>query len=227
MALAPAGPFRGQIGRGADHCPGPGQLGRAGRVRDAEIGDLDVAVPRDQQVGRLDVPVHQAGRVRGGQSRGHLGQHVHRVGRVERPAVQQPGQRRASHELHDQERRAGRLGLAVVVDLGDARVGQRPGVPRLGPEPLHRLGLARVAIAQPLDRDGPAQHQVSGPPYLTDRACRDPALQLVTAGQRDPRSGHSGHRLPLRNVTNRSTTQNASPAEADTGRGPRRPPAPR
>jgi hypothetical protein len=66
-------------------------------VRDPEVGDLHHAVAAGQQVPRLDVTVHQARPVRGMQAGGCLRDHIHDAGRIQRPAGQQPGQRRPVH----------------------------------------------------------------------------------------------------------------------------------
>ena len=95
-------PLGGQVTGGADQHPGTGDRLRPGRLRDAEIGDLDHAIGADQQVARLDVPVDQPGPVRGGQPAGGLGDDVHRPRRIERAVVQHPGQREPGHELHHQ-----------------------------------------------------------------------------------------------------------------------------
>ena len=58
---------RRHVLRGAHDEARPGNRRLAGRVRDAEVGDLDLAFGADQDVARLDVPVHDAGLVRRGQ----------------------------------------------------------------------------------------------------------------------------------------------------------------
>ena len=61
---------------------GRGERHLVGDAGDAEVGDLDPAVGRDQQVARLDVAVHEAGGVRGLQGGRGLGDDVeHLVGR--------------------------------------------------------------------------------------------------------------------------------------------------
>ena len=53
-----------------------GQAEAVGGAGDAEVGDLHLPVGRDQQVGRLHVAVHDAGRVRGADRVGGLGDQV-------------------------------------------------------------------------------------------------------------------------------------------------------
>jgi hypothetical protein len=78
--------------RGAEEHPGHGQPGRAGgglgepEVR--QVGVLGAAGPGlDEDVARLDVPVHQADLVRGVQRGGDLHDEVGRPAWLQRPAV--------------------------------------------------------------------------------------------------------------------------------------------
>src|SRR5690606_31442750 len=77
----PAGLFRREVLHGAHHLSGGGEWHLVGDAGDAEVGDLDVAVRRDQQVSGLDVPVHQTSGVGGVQGGCCLGDEVeHAVG---------------------------------------------------------------------------------------------------------------------------------------------------
>ena len=148
----------GEVLRGAHDHAGAGERGGVAGLGDAEVGQLDHAVRADQQVARLDVAVHDAGPVRGRQPVGGLAEHVQRPVDGQRAlVVQDRDQRLALDELHDQE---GELlgaavvdGLAVVVDRGDVRVGQRRGVPGLVAEPGEEARVAGVlALAAPWPR---------------------------------------------------------------------------
>jgi hypothetical protein len=76
----------------ADKLAGNGHRCAVGGVRDAEVGDLDDASGGEQQVARLDVPVHQPGLVRRMQARRRLRHYVHRPGGIQRPGCQRRGQ---------------------------------------------------------------------------------------------------------------------------------------
>ena len=164
---------------------------------DPEVGDLHLAGRADQQVPGLDVPVHQARRVRRLQARGGLGEHVHGVGGSQRPGRQHTRQGRPVHQLHHQVRRSRRAVLAVVVDLRDARMGHRPGVPGLGPEPGQHLRVLGVLRPQQLDRHRPAQHEIRRPPDLAHPAVGHTALQAVAARKNDAGWGHNHPTLPV------------------------------
>ena len=157
----------GEVLGGADDHAGAGQRGGVAGLGDAEVGQLDHAVGPDHQVARLDVAVHDAGPVRGGQPVGGLAEDVQRpVDREPALVVQDRDERVALDELHDQERQllgAGVVdGLAVVVDRGDVRVGQRGRVPGLVAEPGQEARVAHVLAAEHLGRDGPVEHPVAG-----------------------------------------------------------------
>jgi hypothetical protein len=114
-----------------DEQPGPGVTGRRQRPGQAEVGHLDPPLGGDQDVLRLDVAVHDAGRVRRRQPVEHARHDLERGRGGEPPAVpEQALQRAAGHELHRQvqERPVG----ALVEDRHHVLVRQ----------PRHRLGLA-------------------------------------------------------------------------------------
>src|SRR6185437_7067693 len=92
-------------------------------------------------------------------------------------------QRLAVDQLHDQVSPAELGGLAVVVDPGDARVGQAGRVPRLGPDPGQERLVAGPPGGQQLDRHGPVEQAIFGTPDLTHAAGRDAVGQPVTPGQ--------------------------------------------
>ena len=70
-AVAP-GHFRGQVGGSPGQHPRGGHRDITNGVGDTEVSDLDGAVVSKQYVARLDVAVHNAGLVRGGQRGGDL-----------------------------------------------------------------------------------------------------------------------------------------------------------
>ena len=73
-----------EVLRGADDLAGLGQRDAAGRMGDAEVGDLHAAVGADQDVPGLDVAVHHAGRVRLTEPEGGLPQQRERGRGVQR-----------------------------------------------------------------------------------------------------------------------------------------------
>lgn len=136
--------FWRQVGRGSDHDAKIRHRGGPDSVGDPEVGDLQDAVIPEQQVAWLDVAVYHAGPVRRVECGGGLCDHVGGAERIKRSVVEQLGQRGAVHELHHQVRSAC---LAVVVDLGDARMAQRAGMPCLRAKPSHHgvgLGVLRT-----------------------------------------------------------------------------------
>ena len=178
------GLFRGKVLGGAHHLAGLGQRDLVGQAGDAEVGDLDPAVGRDQQVARLDVAVHQALGMGNGKCAGGLGDHGQ--GPVRRQhlfVLDDAAQRLARDQLHDQVGRA--LLLAVVKDVGDAHVVQECGVACLGAEPLEEAGVAGVLLLEHLDGDDPAKDQVLGFPDFSHAADRNTRGQLESAAEGD------------------------------------------
>ena len=94
--------------------------------RQTEIEDLRAAVPGQQDVLRLQIAVHDAGRMRRGQAAGDLGGDVERLPQAE-PGV---AQRLAVDELADD------VALADVVDGDDIGVAQGRDGTGLDLEPL-------------------------------------------------------------------------------------------
>jgi hypothetical protein len=156
--------LRCHVRRGADDAVGPrlGQreaparrmpcvrAGEAGRSRDAEVGDQDAIVGADQNVGRLEVAMHQPRIVCRGETATGLDERSDDLRRRARCARQPVGQRSTTDEFHRDERVA--VLDADVVDPDHVGVG----------EPGHDLALATqggglrlTARAQHLDRDGP------------------------------------------------------------------------
>ena len=93
----------------------------AGGGRDAEVGDADVAVAVEHDVGRLQVAVQHAALVRGGDARAELPRDLNRlVLRDAADAAEQRGQILAVDVLHRQE--AAAVGFAEVVEAADVLV---------------------------------------------------------------------------------------------------------
>src|SRR5665213_1852294 len=105
------------------------------RLGDAEVGDLYLAIARDQNVARLDVAVNDTVAMRVTEGRRDLRYQSRRMRRRERsPAAQHVGERRAVHQFHDNEVRA--VVFAPVKDRHDVRMR----------EVRRRLGFATEAL---------------------------------------------------------------------------------
>ncbi len=154
-----------QVANRADHHPGLGEVGGLGvGLGDTEVGDQDLAVVADQDVGRLHVAVHKAGPVGGRQTLGGLGHDVDGLGGVQRPVFVQVGaQVPAPDEFHHD-------GLARVVRAG-VEDGHHVGVAqsghghRLGPETGHEGGVPGQVGVQHLHGHLALEHGVGGLPH--------------------------------------------------------------
>jgi hypothetical protein len=156
---------RGVIERDGDTEVGQPQEGRPGAGR------------LEQQVGRLDVAVHEPSRVHGGQRVQQLVDQDQRHRQRYRPVVGE--QRRdgaARHQVH-REQDVVVLGRPAV--RGDhVRVGHPHRL--LTHEAQQRRG---VALAQQLGRDVPAGLGVPGPPDRAAATLTQVVDQLVAAGE--------------------------------------------
>ena len=170
----------GEVLDGADHGPGLGHVGVVADLGDAEVGHHHPAVLAAQDVGRLDVAVHQVGPVGGGEGVGHLRADVgHLVGIEDLAAVELGSQVGAVDELHHDGLHA--VVVTGVVDGHDAGVAQACGGYRLGAEAGHEAVVGGEVRMQDLDRDPPAEHLVGGLPDLGHAAAGDAALEAVPA----------------------------------------------
>ena len=118
--------------------------------REAEVEDLQPALPGDEDVLRLQVAVDDPLVVRGGQGLGQLHRVLHGLAHGQGARRQPLPQRLALEQLHDG---VGRPGLAAeVVDREDARVRQRRHGFRLPLEAGEGLLVLREARGEDLDR---------------------------------------------------------------------------
>ena len=174
--------FRGQVGHGPDDHPGPRLGTDAERPGQAEVHDLQVAVRRYEHVLRLDVPVHDPGRVRGGQpgqQRHHDGQ---RLARGE-PAtlVEQVPQGPARQILHGQVQV--RPVAALVVDGDHVRMREPRHGLGLADEPVDEILVPRQVRVHDLERHPPVEASVHGAVHRGHAAHRNQRLHLVAAVQ--------------------------------------------
>ena len=111
---------------------------------------------REEHVGRLQIPVHEAAPVQRRQRRQHAERDRQGVGHAQRAPPEAVGQRLALEELHGDEQRAGVL--ADFVNLADVRMVDARGRPGFAPEALprrlvvcrRRHGLHRHDTLEPL-----------------------------------------------------------------------------
>ena len=124
-----------------------------GDAGNAEVENLQPAMLIDHEVGRLDVPMNDAGFVRVLQTGAQLHHQPELLrDRHRLAALDLLGQGLAPDVLHHDERRA--LELAGVVDVDDVGMVQRGERPGLTGKPLAQI--ARIEVGeQQLERDEP------------------------------------------------------------------------
>ena len=138
----------------------PGVLVNVELFGEIEVGELGNTVAVEQDVGRLELAMDDAGLMRCVQG---VGERLHQLGcralRLDRP-IEAVGEAPAIEQLERDEEAA--VGLAAVVDLDDIGVAE-PG-DRLGlhQEPLANLGVVVLARADHLQGDDPIQRAVPG-----------------------------------------------------------------
>jgi hypothetical protein len=152
-------------GRPDDHA-GVGDLGGPVEPGDAEVGQPGAVVAVEQDVGRLDVAVHDAALVHVGQRVGQLRTQRRDVGRVHRSRAQRVGEAAPVDQVGDDVALA--VGGAGVEERDQARVPQRaedahlaavaPGVGggRAGGEQLDRHVLAAGPVERAVHGGGAA-----------------------------------------------------------------------
>ncbi len=161
-------------------------------ARQAEVREQRPPVRMDEDVGWLQVAVHDARVVRVLQTVADLAQVSPRAEGVKRPAFDDVAQRPSTHQRHGQERHSVRH--LEVVDREDVRVielGQRLG---LGLESLHEVPVFKQLLRQRLERDLATQR-------LLHRAVHDrhpaPAEALDDLVLTEPGAGEVFHAPPL------------------------------
>ena len=194
--------LRTHVARRAGHIALGEAAIRLAHLRNAEVGnERPAGPPLEQDVGRLDVAMHDAVLMRVGERPGHLLQHPHGlVGRQGPGAADPLGERLALDVPHDEERE-----LAVLLDRmnrHDVRMGEPRGGPRLAEEsrPPPRLGGLRRrqelhghrAIQRQIPRE--IDHPHPAPAQLAHQGvpARESGLQRQERGR-----GGIGHCNPL------------------------------
>ena len=157
----------------------------AGHRRETEVDHLRAA-RGEHHVARLHVAVHQPVGVRRGERGGHLRadaqRHLHRQVAALEPFVQRAAVQQLHHDVRD-EVALGVLGLAVVVDARDVRVGEPGRRPRLGERAPPRVGVAGVLGRQQLHRHLTIEHLVIGAPDHAHAARAEDAPEAVAGSE--------------------------------------------
>ena len=135
-------------------------VGARRRLGQPEVQDLGLLALGDEDVGRLDVAVQDAARVRGVERVGNLHGQPQQQADLERASVDLARQRAALEQLHRDERAA--LVLVHLVDGADVGMVQRRGRARLAQEALGRLRIVRAVLRQELQRHAAGQLDVLG-----------------------------------------------------------------
>ena len=168
------------VARRADNRGGPAVGAALGQARDPEIADLDPASVRDEDVGGLDVAVHDVLGVRVLERAAQLLGHLAGLPGGERAAaLQARRQALALDQLGDEVQAL--LGLPDVEDLHDPRIADARQELRLALEALGSVGILGPPRLDHLDRDGACQPPVVAAIHPAERALADQLVELVAA----------------------------------------------
>ncbi len=161
-------------------------FGSLGQLSETEVEDLHEALLGHHDVGRLQVSVDDARRVRLRDCVGDLDCAPQRLGKLEPLAADQLIQRTPGHVFHRDERPA--VGVADIVD--DANVGmvERGGCFGLAAEPRQDLAVPGEILGDELEGDRPLEPDVLG---LVDDAHPAAAQLLEDAVVRDRLANHA------------------------------------
>ena len=187
--------LRSEVGRSAADHAGHGQGAVTGRPRDTEVADPGTTVGTQEDVARLDVAMHDAEAVSGGQGPGHLrsdGRHLRRRQRARRALPRGIGESPRRHQLHHE------AGSALVLDHIEDRHGVRVLEPRVDPRLPHgpRGDRSRFVVTQAglktqlLDRDPAMQALILGLPDHAHPARPELAHEAVAVADQDVRRRH-------------------------------------
>ena len=176
---------RGDGGVLAGHRPlvGPHQLG------EAEVEDLDAAVPGQEEILGLQIPVDDALLVRRRETMRHLARDVDGLADRQRACLQAVAQRLALEQLRDDVRSP--VLVADVVDGEDVRVVERRGGLRLLREASQAVGIGRNAGGKDLDGHVAAEGRVAGAVDFAHSAGAEGGHNLAGS---ESRAGCQGHR---------------------------------
>jgi hypothetical protein len=163
---------------------------RHGGLGQTEVEHLHGAIRPDADVGRFEVPVHDAVVVREAQRVGDAARDAQGAGEWNRPAAAAVGEGLALDQFHDHSRAA--LPGFDAEDRRDARVIERREDERFTLEPAGQVGVARVFDEQHLDGDMALQLRVERAVHLAHAARAEHALHFVGTNERTGRKGHAG-----------------------------------
>ncbi len=180
--------FGRQVRRGAQNDAGGGDLGFGDRANQSEVGDLDLTAVRDQHVLRLDVAMHQAGRVCHRQAAEHGCEYRgDGVWRHRAALAQQFPQGAALDEFHHEIRGlpAG-CSSALVIDGDQAGIAETGDRARLSLKPCEELLVTRVPGFHDLERDWSVKAKVEPAVHRAHPAGGDHGVDAVPTVQDGP-----------------------------------------
>ena len=131
-----------------------------GELGDAEVENLRLAATGDEEVGRLDVTMHDPGAWAASSASAICTPRSSTSSMASGPRADARLERLALEQLHHHELLA--VVLADVVQRADVRMAQRRDDPGLAQEALHRLGDRSGVGGQQLDRHMPPEPRVLG-----------------------------------------------------------------
>jgi hypothetical protein len=153
-----------------------------------EVDELELFICCQDEIGRLEVAVHDAGLVCRGQRRRRLRAELADLRERQRAAVlQHLGQRTPGEVLHHEERTT--VPVSDVVRGDDVGVGEPGGSPGFTEKPFPIGRIAEILVQQ-LDRDETIEYFVFGAPNLAHPATAHQLLQPITV---DPPFRHSAY----------------------------------
>ena len=156
--------FRRHVAGRAQHQAGARDAGD-GVDRFLQLGSCQTEVQQlhavwgQEDVGRLEIAVHDAARVERRQGRQDAQANRHRLRGAQRPALEKVGEHLALEQLHGDEQLP--VVLADLVDLADVGMIDARRGPGFPPESLAR-GLVPAKRGHRLDGDRPFQPRVAG-----------------------------------------------------------------
>ncbi len=177
------GLLRAEVGGGADHRAGPGQLlGVVECPGDAEVGHLHRAVSGEHDVARLHVPVEHARQVGDSQCGCHFGGDFRRPPREKRTfGAADVAQRPSLDDLHDHV--IGVVVLTPVEDRDDVRVAEVGGGLGFAAEAGDKLLVAGELGVQDFDSYLAPQEQVFSSEDITHSTSGQMADEAVSLGE--------------------------------------------